>query len=110
LADELDPTVANTDRRDICRRHVFEPDRIVLRPIKSLGLEVRHVHGVAGEKEVVGIDAAAFVAAMAHHRLRWNRSVPQHPGQPMREVGAAAHRQMAVAAVREAALPDVAAG
>jgi hypothetical protein len=65
---------------------------------------------MAAEKEMVGVHATSLVAAMANHRLRRDGPVLDCPCQAVREMRSAVDRQMAVAAVSQAALPDQATG
>ena len=109
LADELDATIANANRRDVCSRHVLEPHRMVLEPQTSLRLQVGHVHRLRREEKMVGIHASSLVAAMTDHRARRNRALPGDPGQPMGEIVAIPETEVPVTVVVEPALPDEAA-
>jgi hypothetical protein len=70
---------------------------------------IGHVGGVAVEEKMIGVDAAALVAAMADVHARRDGTVPDEPCHPVRPLGAARHAERAVARVVHGAVPDVAA-
>jgi len=104
----VDAPVVEADDRDIgLGLTVGEGE---LAPRALLAAAVGHVVGMAVEEQVVGIDAAPLVAAVADVHARRDRPVAQAPGEavgPLRPTGDA---ESAVAAVAAGALPEVAAG
>src|SRR5436190_23202180 len=80
-----------------------------LAALQPLGLEVVHVDLPRAEEEVVGIDAARLVAAMAEDLARGDRAVRGGPGEAMGEPHAAAVADRAVASALGRGLPEPAA-
>src|SRR5262249_43067741 len=76
---------------------------------EPLGLVVGHVVGAGAEDEVVGIHAAAHVAAVAQDHAGRDRPVLQRPGEPVRRQRLVADVELAVARMVDRAVPDVAA-
>jgi hypothetical protein len=91
-------------------RHVF-PDAVVgegqRAPGAFLAATIRHVAGVARHEEMVGVDTASLVAAMADIDSRRDRAVPLAPSQAMRPLRAALEAKRAVSGVVHDTVPDV---
>ncbi len=109
VADELDSTVADTDLCGVLGGRSTAVGS-ALGPAPSPRPEIGHIDGMGAEKEMVGTHATPLVAAMANYRLRRDGAVRDRPCQAVREMRLAVDCQMTVAAVRQAALPDQAAG
>src|SRR6185437_8755284 len=76
-----------------------------------LGLAVGAVQRMRAEEQVIRVDAAPLVAAMAQHGALRDRAVADRPGIAVRELGAGGGDAQAAVAVRvRLALPDQAAG
>ncbi len=86
LSDELDAAIPNANRRDVRRRHILEPHRLIFGPQTSLRPKVGHVYGVCPQKEMVGIYTTSFITAMTNVQTLGDRAVLDYPGQSMGEV------------------------
>lgn len=107
LSFHVHAAIVQPDDRDI----VAPPVRVGERaPRPVLAAAVGHVGRMAFREQVVGIDAASLVAAMADVHARRDRPVPERPGKAMRPTRTAADAERAIAAVVDRALPEVTAG
>src|SRR4051812_582793 len=100
VAGQLEPANEDVHAAAVARRRAAP---------QPLGLEVVAVDLPGAEEEVIGIDAAPLVAAMAEDLARGDRPVFSAPGQAMGEPWAIAITRRAVALPLRRRLPDPAA-
>jgi hypothetical protein len=84
------------------------PDSKLSSP-SPLCFHVRHVGGLRTEKEVIGVDASALIAAMANDHAPCDRTMLDRPSPSMSVGRLALVVESAVSSGRRLALPDHAA-